>query len=103
MATGLGHPIADWFDFPRTSYNKMITQRDISQAVQSQDDNQLTNIYGQLVVEKMKLDRFFTTFLDENEMNDDDLDTPEWVTYKMMLQQYDRVQTLLTTTRYYLQ
>lgn len=76
----------------------MITLQDVAAANRSD----LYNIKGQLQVDKMKLDRFFSIFLDENEMDEDDLDTPVWFTYKEMLKEYDRIDRLLKTTDFYI-
>lgn len=64
--------------------------------------NELFNIKNTLVVEKMKLDKFFSVFLDSAEMDEEDVNTPEWVTYREMLKNYERVNTLITATDYYL-
>lgn len=64
--------------------------------------NQLPGIRGELIVEKMKLDKFFSVFLDENEMDDNDTTTPEWVTYHEMLKTYERVNQLIKSTDYYI-
>jgi len=71
-----------------------------SDKVYQADTEQLVQIENGLVVDKMKLDRFFSVFLEENEMDETDTTTPEWFTYKEMLKEYDRVEQLLTATRY---
>jgi hypothetical protein len=76
----------------------MITLQDVAAANRSD----LYDIKGQLQVDKMKLDRFFSIFLDQNEMDEDDLDTPVWFTYKEMLKEYDRIDRLLKTTDFYI-
>lgn len=76
----------------------MISFRDITNA----GPNQLIDIRNQLVVEKMKLDKFFSVFLDESEMDDQDTNTPEWVTYREMLKSYERVNQLIKSTDYYI-
>lgn len=76
----------------------MITLRDITTA----QPNQLVPIKNQLIVEKMKLDKFFSMFLDENEMDDDNTNSPEWVTYREMLKSYERVNQLIKSTDYYI-
>ena len=62
----------------------------------------LRNLRNGLVVDKMKLDKFFSIFLDSVEMDLDDTTTPEWITYKQMIKEYHRVERLITTTDYYL-
>lgn len=76
----------------------MISFRDITNA----GPTQLINIRNQLVVEKMKLDKFFSVFLDESEMDEQDTNTPEWVTYREMLKSYERVNQLIKSTDYYI-
>lgn len=76
----------------------MITLREVAAA----DHSDLFNIKGQLQIEKMKLDRFFSVFLDQNEMDEDHLDTPVWFTYKEMLKEYDRVDQLLKSADFYI-
>jgi hypothetical protein len=48
----------------------------------------------------MKLDKFFSIFLDQYEMTEDDLDTPEWFTYREMLKHYDQITDLIKKTDY---
>lgn len=76
----------------------MISFRDITNA----GPNQLIDIRNQLVVEKMKMDKFFSVFLDESEMDEQDTNTPEWVTYREMLKSYERVNQLIKSTDYYI-
>ena len=74
----------------------MITQRQI-------DTSPLDHLYtirNTLVVDKMKLDKFFSIFLDQYEMTEDDLDTPEWFTYREMLKHYDQITDLIKKTDY---
>lgn len=63
----------------------------------------LPTLKDKLVIDKMKLDKFFSVFLDQYEMTDDNLDTPEWFTYREMLKEYDRVNHLIKTTDYRIQ
>lgn len=51
--------------------------------------NERTALYGQ----KMKLDRFFTMYLDKfgSKMDSDNPDTPIWKLYKTKLKEYDQV------------
>ena len=66
------------------------------------DRTTLFEIQQKLIVEKMKLDKFFSVFLDNNDLEDSELDSDDWVTYKEMLKEYERVDHLLTTTRYHI-
>jgi hypothetical protein len=75
-----------------------ITKQQIARA----NKTELESIMGSLIVSKMKIDRFFSIFLDKFPMDADELDTPVWKTYKMMLEEYDRIKNLTATTEYYL-
>ncbi len=76
----------------------MLTLRDVTTA----DRNRLFEMKSQLIIEKMKLDRFFSVFLDKYEMDEDNVDTPEWFTYREMTKEYDRIDRLLKTTDFYI-
>jgi hypothetical protein len=76
----------------------MITLSEIYNA----DRTELEDILSKLIVDKMKLDKFFSVFLDNTELEDTNTDTDDWVTYKEMLKDYERVDHLITTTRYHL-
>lgn len=76
----------------------MIKLQDLAMA----DRSRLFEIKSKLIVEKMKLDRFFSIFLDKYEMDEDNTDTPEWFTYREMTKEYDRVERLLKTTDFYI-
>lgn len=76
----------------------MITLRDVAVASRPQ----LFEIKSNLIIEKMKLDKFFSVFLDKYEMDEDNLNTPEWITYKEMTKEYDRVERLLKTADFYI-
>lgn len=75
----------------------MISQTQIAQASRPE----LLNIKQDLVLDKMKMDKFFSIFLDENEL-EEDTSSPEWVTYKEMTKRYEKVSTLINVTDYYL-
>lgn len=64
--------------------------------------SQLHGIRTQLIVEKMKMDKFFSIFLDNNEMDDQDTNTPEWATYREMIKSYERLNHLIKSTDYYI-
>lgn len=55
-----------------------------------------------LLVEKMKLDKFFSIFLDENELDPDNKDTVEWQLYNDMTNQYRTTDRLIRITDFYL-
>ena len=57
-----------------------------------------------LIVQKMKLDKFFTMFLDkfEKQMDPDNTNTPIWKLYKTKLKEYDKVSYDIKATDYWL-
>ena len=64
----------------------------------------LTEKYNSLQIEKMKLDKFFSMFLEkfEREMDADKTDTPVWKLYKSKLKEYDKVNQELKATEYWI-
>lgn len=76
----------------------MITLSEIYHATRQE----LETIHQDLIIKKMKLDKFFSIFLDNTELEDTDTTTDDWVTYKEMLKEYERVDHLLTTTKYHI-
>lgn len=74
----------------------MITRGAILQA----KPEELSSIYSNLTVEKMKLDKWFSDFLDTNELSDTDYDTQEWKTYRKYLREYKKIESALFTTSY---
>ena len=68
------------------------------------DYNGIAEIQNQLTVERMKLDKFFTLFLDkfEKKMNPDKPNTAIWNLYKSKIKEYDSIQRCITLTKYYL-
>lgn len=64
----------------------------------------LTEKYNSLQIEKMKLDKFFSMFLEkfERKMDSDKLDTPVWKLYKIKLKEYDTVSQELKNTKYWI-
>lgn len=75
----------------------MITKSDIAQA----SPEQLIEYRGQLAVARMRMDKFFSVFLNENELPED-TETLAWKTYKGMLEEYETLQSLIKTTEYYI-
>mgnify|MGYP006294452469 CR=1 FL=1 len=69
-----------------------------------QDYKGIAERQSELIVEKMKLDRFFSMFLDkfEKKMNPDLTDTPVWKLYKNKLKEYEDVQRAIKLSDYYL-
>ena len=64
--------------------------------------SQLKTLREELIIEKMKMDKYFTIFLDNNPLRDDVLDTPEWSEYHAKFKEYHILNTLLKTTDFYL-
>jgi hypothetical protein len=64
----------------------------------------LTEKYNSLQIEKMKLDKFFSMFLEkfERKMDPDKTDTPVWKLYKTKLKEYDKVSQELKNTQYWI-
>lgn len=60
--------------------------------------------YNQLTIEKMKLDKFFSMFLEkfERKMDADKTDTPIWKLYKAKLKEYDVINRELRATQYWI-
>jgi hypothetical protein len=68
------------------------------------DYNGIADIQNELTIQRMKLDKFFTLFLDkfEKKMNPDITNTPVWNLYKTKLKEYESIQRSITLTTYYL-
>jgi hypothetical protein len=64
----------------------------------------LTEKYNSLQIEKMKLDKFFSMFLEkfERKMDSDKTDTPIWKLYKTKLKEYDKVSQEIKNTQYWI-
>ena len=64
----------------------------------------LSEKYNSLQIEKMKLDKFFSMFLEkfERKMDSDKTDTPVWKLYKAKLKEYDKVNQELKSTQYWI-
>jgi hypothetical protein len=64
----------------------------------------LNEKYNSLQIEKMKLDKFFSLFLEkfERKMDADKTDTPVWKLYKAKLKEYDKISQELKNTNYWI-
>jgi hypothetical protein len=64
----------------------------------------LNEQYNDLVVKKMKLDKFFSMFLEkfERKMDPDNTDTPVWKLYKTKLKEYGKINQEIKNTQYWL-
>lgn len=68
------------------------------------DYNGIIAIQHELFVERMKMDKFFSMFLDrfERKMDPDCTDTPIWKLYKAKMKEYGELQQAITAANYYL-
>jgi hypothetical protein len=64
----------------------------------------LNEKYNSLQIEKMKLDKFFSLFLEkfERKMDPDRTDTPIWKLYKTKLKEYDKISQEMKNTKYWI-
>ena len=76
----------------------MLTVYDISSAPY----DQLIKYNQELIVERMKMDKEVSIFLDEHELRETEPDTEEWTQYHQYMDKYASVQHLLKLTEYYL-
>lgn len=83
---------------------KMSTEQQIISLASSSNYDGLIQAKNKLVIQRMKLDKFFSMFLDkfEKNMDADDVDTPIWKLYKTKLKEYDSVQRSIKLSDYYL-
>jgi len=63
---------------------------------------ELIEIKNNFVLEKMRMDKFFSIFLAENELDENEVDTKEWKIYKTKLADYQRLNILINWAEYYL-
>jgi hypothetical protein len=59
---------------------------------------------NELMLQKMKLDKFFSMFLEkfERKMDPDKTDTPVWKLYKDKLKEYDKLNQEIRNTEYWI-
>ena len=68
-------------------------------------DASFWEIYQAFVAEKMKLDKYFSDFLEENEDEmgkDNTYDGKSWKTYKSQLKEYNDIDDSIRRVKYYL-
>ena len=70
----------------------------------SHDKSKLQDMLDEVIIQKMKMDKFFSMFLEkfENDMDPNVLGTPIWNLYNTKLAQYRELRQLETATQYYL-
>lgn len=68
------------------------------------DVKELQRIQMDLYKEKMKMDKFFTYFLEkfERKMDPENVDTPIWNLYRTKTKEYSQIDDAIRTTKYYL-
>lgn len=84
--------------------NKMTTESQILSCASYQDYNSIASRQSELLIERMKLDKFFSMYLDkfEKKMSHELTDTPIWSLYKKKLREYEDVQRAIKLSEYYL-
>jgi len=80
------------------AYNQIVSQ------ASDRDYNGIAQTRNTLFVERMRLDKFFSLFLDkfERKMDPENTNTPIWNLYKTKLKEYDDVQRSIKAADYYL-
>ena len=76
-----------------------------TQIVKSQSNpNELHNLLSICIGEKMKMDKFFTMYLDkfEKKMDPDNTKTPIWELYKKKLKEYSELQQAIKAAQYFI-
>ena len=60
--------------------------------------------HNELILQKMKLDKFFSMFLEkfERQMDSDNTDTPVWKLYKTKLKEYEKIDYDIKANQYWL-
>jgi hypothetical protein len=80
------------------NYNKIValaTDRDI---------NGVRQVHSQLVIDRMKLDKFFSMYLTkfERKMDPEKTNTPVWDLYKKKMKEYGELERTIKAAEYYL-
>ena len=76
-----------------------------SQVVKSQSNPvELQKLYNSFLGERMKMDKFFTMYLDkfEKKMDPDNTKTPIWDLYKKKLKEYSEIQQAIKAANYFI-
>jgi hypothetical protein len=65
---------------------------------------ELEKLYMELIVEKMKLDKFFSMFLDkfESKMDCEEPNTPIWKLYRTKHKEYGDIDQAVKAAQYYM-
>jgi hypothetical protein len=80
------------------NYNKIVSM------ATDRDFNAMRTLYGQLLVERMRLDKFFSMYLDkfERKMDPEKSNTPIWDLYKKKMREYGDLQQTIKVAEYYM-
>jgi hypothetical protein len=83
----------------RTEYQQIVNASSYG------DKQTIQQIHTSLLNEKMKLDKFFSLFLDkfEKKMDPEKTDTPVWQLYKTKTNEYAELNKSIRAAQYYLQ
>lgn len=65
---------------------------------------ELEKLYMELIVQKMKMDKFFSMFLDkfETEMDCENSNTPIWKLYRTKHKEYGEIEQAVKAATYYM-
>jgi hypothetical protein len=82
----------------------MNTIQELSNLAGDRNYQALADSRQTMLVERMKLDKFFSLFLDkfERKMDPENTDTPIWKLYKNKLKEYEELQRSIKSSTYYL-
>jgi hypothetical protein len=82
----------------------MNTIQELSNLAGDRNYQALSESRQTMLVERMKLDKFFSLFLDkfERKMDPENTDTPIWKLYKNKLKEYEELQRSIKSSTYYL-
>jgi hypothetical protein len=71
--------------------------------VSTDNVEEILNIQRDLYTQKMKMDKFFSMYLDkfEGKMDPDEPDTQIWKLYKLKLKEYDAINQSIKAATYY--
>jgi len=82
----------------------MITVEQLSAMAGERNYQGIADAKAQLLVERMKLDKFFSMFLDkfERKMDPENTNTPIWKLYKQKMKEYGELERTIKSSNYYL-
>jgi hypothetical protein len=82
----------------------MKTLQELSNLAGARNYKGIQDAQTEMMVERMKLDKFFSLFLDkfERKMDSDKTDTPIWKLYRAKLKEYEELQRSIKSSTYYL-